>query len=184
MRFLASRARVLMPELGAGGLAGWLVALSLLLTWWSAPVPAQTSPTGPIRAPADESAPATAVPTEDVENLRQRAAAFWAARVSLDPTKQWELLEPRGQGRVSAAEYGGAPRAVKYLAYQVEEANVRGYFAKVKVRLIVQPVLPTAPHRRVAPSAVLIEDSWVRVRGTWYRVLEQEDGRNQATAQQ
>ena len=69
------------------------------------------------------------------------------------------------------------PRAVKYLGYQVEGASVRGYFAKVKVRLIVQPVLPSAPNRAVAPSAVVIDDTWVRIGGTWYRSLEQEDGR-------
>jgi hypothetical protein len=125
-------------------------------------------------APTTATGPALGSP-RDVENLRSRAAAFWAARMTVDATKQWELLEPRGRGRLAPAEYGGVPRAVKYLAYQVEEANVIGYFATVKIRLIVQPVLPIASQKAVAPSAVVIEDKWVRIQGTWYRALEQED---------
>ncbi len=113
--------------------------------------------------------------TEDVANLRARAAAFWAARTTVDAAKQWELLEPRGRARLAVAEYGGVPRAVKYLAYQVEEASVIGYFATVKIRLIVQPVLPTSSQKSVPPSAVVIDDKWVRIQGTWYRALEQED---------
>ena len=85
---------------------------------------------------------------------------------------------------MAPAEYGGVPRAVKYLAYQVEDANVRGYFGTVKVRLIVQPVLPTAPTRRIAPAAVVVDDAWVKIQGTWYRSLEQEEGRRPVEAQQ
>jgi hypothetical protein len=129
----------------------------------------------PPTAPPPASAPGATA--EDVDSLRERAATFWAARIALDSAKQWELLEPRGRGRMSAEEYGGVPRAVKYLGYQVEGASVHGYFAKVKVRLIVQPVLPTAPRRQVAPAAVIVEDTWVRIRGTWYRSMEQEEGR-------
>ena len=75
------------------------------------------------------------------------------------------------------------PRVVKYLGYQVEGASVRGYFAKVKVRLIVQPVLPTAPHRQVAPAAVVVDDTWVRIGGVWYRAMEQDEGRGPAESQ-
>jgi hypothetical protein len=85
---------------------------------------------------------------------------------------------------MAAAEYGGVQRAVKYLAYQVEDANVRGYFGTVKVRLIVQPVLPNAPQKRVAPTAVVVEDAWIKVRGVWYRSLEQEEGRRATETQQ
>lgn len=178
MNSAAPHVRLIVRLLGAA----WFLALPLPA--WPAAAVAQTSPTAPTNAPTAAFPGAPAATIGDVERLRERAAAFWAARVAHDPTKQWELLEPRGQGRVTAAEYGGVVRAVKYLAYQVEDANVHGYFAKVKVRLIVQPVLPSAPQRRVAPAAVVIEDSWVRVRGTWYRTLEQEDGRNPVGAQQ
>ena len=49
-------------------------------------------------------------------------AAFWAARVAGDPKAQWELLEPRGRGRMTPLEYVPGPGAMKYLAYQVETA--------------------------------------------------------------
>lgn len=140
--------------------------------------------------PASEPAAAVTTPpaapvvtAAEIQTLRERTAAFWAARVANDQVKQWELLEPRGQGRVTALEYAGVPRAVKYIAYQVEDATVRGYFATVKVRLIVQPTLPTANQRQVPPAAVVIDDKWVRVRGTWYRSLEQEEGGTQTEAQ-
>jgi hypothetical protein len=81
-------------------------------------------------------------------------------------------------------EYAGAPRAVKYLAYQVEDASINGHFATVKVRLIVQPMLPAAPQRQVAPAVVVVNDTWVRIRGTWYRALEQEEAPGPAGTQQ
>lgn len=111
---------------------------------------------------------------EGVEQLRGRAAAFWAARVAGDTNGQWELLEPRGRGRLTAGEYAAGRGAVKYIAYQVEDATVNGYFASVKVRLLVQPILPTAQPNKIGPSGTVVADRWVRVGGTWYRSLEQE----------
>ena len=124
--------------------------------------------------PAAPTVPATDRAGDDVEGLRQRAATFWAARVAGDTKGQWELLEPRGRGRLTAGEYASARGAVKYIAYQVEDATVDGYFASVKVRLLVQPILPTAQLRKVHPTGSLVPDRWVRVGGTWYRSLEQE----------
>jgi len=140
--------------------------------------------TPPVDAPSAPavSAPPGATPAE-VEALRQRTASFWAARLAGDATKQWELLEPRGRGRMTAVDYAGAPRNVKYLAYQVEDANIQGYFAWVRVRLIVQPVLPSSPQRQIPPAAIVFNDSWVRIRGTWYRSLDQEETSGQTEAQ-
>jgi len=168
-------------------------ALLLTVPFWSGCAQTKAASTksgGEAATVAKPSVPAAPAPpspemlARDAEVLRERAAEFWKARVALDATKQWELLEPRGRGRMAPAEYGGVQRAVKYLAYQVEDANVRGYFGTVKIRLIVQPVLPSAPTRRIAPAAVVIDDSWVKIQGTWYRALEQEDGRRPTEAQQ
>lgn len=115
-----------------------------------------------------------AVAASDVERLRERAAAFWAARVAGDPNAQWELLEPRGRGRLTPLEYVPGPGALKYLAYQVENATVDGYFADVSVRILVQPILPAARKTKIGPSGMLVKDRWVRIGGTWYRSLEQE----------
>jgi hypothetical protein len=84
---------------------------------------------------------------------------------------------------MTALEYAGPVRGVKYLAYQVEDATIDRYFAKVKVRLLVQPILPAAPQRQLPAAAVVVDDTWIRVRGTWYRALEQEDGRPSAGPQ-
>ena len=128
---------------------------------------------GPQRAASPPPASAAAS-ASDVERLRERAAAFWAARVAGDPNAQWEFLEPRGRGRMTPLEYVPGPGALKYLAYQVEDATVDGYFADVSVRILVQPILPTARKAKIGPSGVVVKDRWVRIGGTWYRSLEQE----------
>jgi hypothetical protein len=115
-----------------------------------------------------------AVAAAEVERVRERAAAFWAARVAGDPNAQWELLEPRGRGRLTPLEYVPGPGAMKYLAYQVENATVSGYFADVSVRLLVQPILPPTRKTKIGPSSTLVQDRWVRIGGTWYRSLEQQ----------
>jgi hypothetical protein len=119
-------------------------------------------------------APTPGAPAEEIETLRQRAAAFWAARIAGNSTAQWDLLEPRGKGRLTPSEYAPTEGPAKYLAYQVEEALVSGSFATVKVRLLVQPILPVTSPRKIPPAAVLLEDRWVRIGGVWYRSLEQE----------
>src|SRR5262249_37836739 len=91
--------------------------------------------------------PASTASEPDVQSLGERAAAFWAARVAGDFVAQWELLEPRGRGRMTPFEYATPFGAVKYLAYQIEDVTVDGYFASVNVRAITQAVLPTAGRR-------------------------------------
>jgi len=109
----------------------------------------------------------------DVLALRERAAAFWAARVAGDAQGQWQLLEPRGKGRLTAQEYGSELGGGRYLAYQVEGATVNGFFATVKVRVLVQQILPPSNARRsVPPQAAVLDDGWIRVGGVWYRRLD------------
>lgn len=108
----------------------------------------------------------------DVQALRERASAFWAARMAGDYTGQWELLEPRGRGRLTPQEYAAGRGSVVYVAYQVEDATVNGYFATVKVRILVQPIIPSG--RRVPVQAAVVDDKWIRVGGAWYRRLDDE----------
>lgn len=121
---------------------------------------------------------APVVSEAEVQVLRERAAAFWAARVAGDLETQWQLLEPRWKGRMTAAEYGSDLTGGRYLAYQVEGATVNGYFATVKVRLLVQQILPlsTAGRTRISPQATVVDDGWIRIGGVWYRRLV-NDGR-------
>jgi hypothetical protein len=115
--------------------------------------------------------PAAAKPEEQAQALRERAAEYWAARMEGDDKTQWELLEPRGKGRVTAQEYAAGRSGVRYLGYQIEDAAIDGYFAIVKVRLLFQPILPRMTS--VPVQTVLMDDQWVRVAGTWYRQLDE-----------
>jgi hypothetical protein len=150
-----------------------LVALGGLASWSAV----GSVPPALAQGPGTVVASTPARGAEDVEVLRQRAAAFWAARIEGDVKAQWELLEPRGRGRMVPADLAPARGAVKYLAYQVEDATVNGYFATVAVRLLVQTILPTASQqpRKVVPSTSVVKESWVRIGGVWYRSLEQAE---------
>jgi len=114
--------------------------------------------------------PAPVVSDAEVQTLRERAAAYWAARMAGDDERQWELLEPRGRGRVTAKEYAIERSGLRYLGYQVEDAAVKGYFAIVKVRLLFQPT--TAKLANIPVQTVLMDDRWIRVGGSWYRQLD------------
>jgi hypothetical protein len=150
----------------------------IAMSAWGAVAIAQSVAPGASGSANVPSAVASTVPATDIEVLRQRAAAFWAARVAGDASKQWELLEPRGRGRMTPDEYR-AKDPGKYLAYQVEDAKVDGYFAKVKVRVIIMPVRPPAvsgPPIAVVPVANVVDDVWVRINGTWFHSLEPDGG--------
>jgi len=138
-----------------------------------------SSPTGgptSVPAAADGTRTVSTAPlaTGDAQILRERAAAFWLARFAGNSQGQWELLEPRGRGRLTAQEYAPAiDGSGRYLAYEVGDATVNGYFATVKVRVLFQPILPSG--HRIAPSAVVIDDRWVKIGGVWYRTMD-DDG--------
>ena len=155
-------------------LAVGLVALEAL--GWAATAPGQgvSASSAPVASEAE------------VQVLRERAAAFWAARVSGDPETQWQLLEPRWKGRMTAAEYGSDLTGGRYLAYQVEGATVKGYFATVKVRLLVQQILPLSSvgRTRISPQATLVDDGWIRIGGVWYRRLVDDNRVPSETSQQ
>ena len=146
-------------------LAVGLVALGVVGCAASVPGPGVSASSAPMASEVE------------VLALRERAAAFWAARVAGDVETQWQLLEPRWKGRMTAAEYGSDLTGARYLGYQVEDATVDGFFATVKVRVLFQPILPpSAPSRVVAPIASVVADGWVRVGGLWYHSLEEGGG--------
>ena len=116
------------------------------------------------------STPAAVAPGGQVETLRERAAMYWAARMEGDDKTQWDLLEPRGRGRVTPQEYAAERKGVQYLGYQVEDATIAGYFAIVKVRVLFQPILPRMTS--VSVQTVLLDDQWIRVGGAWYRQMD------------
>lgn len=109
----------------------------------------------------------------DIQALRERAQAYWAARVAKDLRAQYAMLEPRARAHVDADGYG-RERIVEYLAALVEDVKVAGSFGRVSVRLLVRVVHPLLPRPETRSS--LGEDHWVRIRGVWYRSLEAERG--------
>lgn len=153
-------------------MAAMQATLVVALTW-AADGRAQSAPPAP---------PEPVASSDSVETLRARTAAFWAARVAGDRKGQWELLEPRGRARLTPLEYAPDSGVIRYLGYEVEDATVNGYFATVKVRLLFQPILPTAGRRLPAKTAV-VSDQWIRIGGVWYRNLE-ETGQGRSQGQQ
>lgn len=122
-------------------------------------------------APKESASPSQVIaPERQVQILRERAAAFWAARMEDDEKGQWELLEPRGKGRLTPQEYASERQGVRYLGYKIEDATIAGYFATVKVRVLFQPLLQRVS---VPVQTVVLEDRWIRVAGAWYR--QQDD---------
>jgi len=144
---------------GVAVFAAWLVAVGAAAC--ATPVSQETA-----------AAPATpAVSEGQAQTLRERAAAYWAARMQGDDNTQWELLEPRGRGRITAQEYAAGRQGVRYLGYQIEDAAIDGYFAIVKVRLLFQPILQRSSG--IPVQTLLMDDQWIRVAGTWYRQLDE-----------
>ena len=128
---------------------------------------------GGVAAAEEKAVPAPSA-EDEIMVLKERAAAFWQARIKRDFRAQWELLEPRIKGRVSADEFMVGRGGVQYLGYQVEDATVTGAFATVKVRVLAQPAAAILGGRRVTPQAALLDDPWIRVGGVWYRRLESD----------
>jgi hypothetical protein len=146
-----------------------VVGLVLLeVAGWVASVPGR----------GEAASPAPVASEAEVLALRERAAAFWAARVSGDFDAQWQFLEPRWRGRMTAAEYGSDLTGGRWLAYRVEGATISGYFATVKVRVLVQQNLPpsAAGRSRLSPQATVVDDGWIRIGGVWFRRLDSGEG--------
>jgi hypothetical protein len=109
---------------------------------------------------------------EETLTLRQRAADYWAARVSRDYRVQWELSEPRLKGRITPEEYARGKGAIQYLGYEVGDAKIDGSFATVQVKVIARVSLPRSQAKPVIRSAT-VGDAWIKVEGVWYRRTDQ-----------
>jgi hypothetical protein len=131
------------------------------------PVHAQSTPKA-AGAPAAES----------LEPLKERVLTYWQARVQRNYRAEYDLLEPRARALLDPEQYGQG-RTVQYLAVQIEDAERRGNFARIGVRLLVRvqipPIFPRSPGIDSDQSTVL-QDYWVRIGGTWYRSLEANAG--------
>jgi hypothetical protein len=118
-------------------------------------------------------APGTLAGQDDTVALRQRAAEYWAARVAKDYRTQWELSEPRLKGRITADEYAAGRGAIQYLGYDVGDADIKGSFASVQVKVIARITLPESKSKPVVKTQT-VPDAWIKVEGVWYRRADQE----------
>jgi hypothetical protein len=152
-----------MRRAGRAVLAAGLVGLGVV--GWVTSAPGQGGAASSV-PPASEEAEALA--------LGERAAAFWAARVAGDVDAQWQFLEPRWKGRMTAAEYGSDLTGGRWLAYRVEGATVKGLFATVKMRVMVTQVTQQVAtgQTRPKPQVAVFDDAWIRIGGVWYRRLD------------
>lgn len=118
-------------------------------------------------------APRTPAGQDDTLALRQRTAEYWAARVARDYRTQWELSEPRLKGRITSEEYAAGRGAIQYLGYDVGDADIKGSFASVQVKVIARITLPGSQAKPVVKTQT-VPDAWVKVEGVWYRRADQE----------
>jgi hypothetical protein len=150
--------------------AAWLVGLAIvMLTIGGGMGVALAQGTAPSPATATQPGP------EETLALRQRAAEYWAARVARDYKTQWELSEPRLKGRITPEEYGAGRGAIQYLGYDVGEADIKGSFASVQVKVIARITLPKSKAKPVLKTAT-VPDAWIKVEGIWYRRADQPEG--------
>jgi hypothetical protein len=100
-------------------------------------------------------------PTRDAaQQLRERAQAYWEARIARSPRVHEFYAPPRS----AAVSEGGN---VQFTAFEIEGVEVRGDDATVEVRVQAHVALPT----RVggATHAAHVHEAWHRVGGAWYK---------------
>jgi hypothetical protein len=112
---------------------------------------------------------------EDAQALRQRAAEYWEARMKRDYCLQLKLSELRLQGRLTCEEYARGKGAIQYLGYDVGDAEIKGSFANVQVKVIARITLPGSQAKPVVKTAT-VPDAWIKVEGVWYRRADQGEG--------
>jgi len=153
------------PHLGALGVA----FMSLLVLGCAGrPVPHPVAETAGVEQavrPGDE----------EPQEVRQRAAEYWDARVKRDYCRQLKLSEPRLQGRVTCEEYARGKGAIEYLGYDVGDADIKGSFARVQVKVVARITLPGSRANPVVKTAT-VPDAWIKVESVWYRRVDQGEG--------
>ena len=102
---------------------------------------------------------------EGVRILRERATAYWQARVARSE-RVLDFYAPPKEGRPNARARVSEGGAVRFIAFEIEGVEVRGDEADVRLR--VEASVPMARHSRAARTASFSE-TWERVDGVWYK---------------
>lgn len=105
-------------------------------------------------------------PLTEEEAVRQRAQAYWDARVKMDVERFYALESPEFRKHVSLAVYAkNYSGEIMYRAAKVGKVDIEGDEAKVEVHL---RFVFFAGARGGMASRLM--DRWQRVEGQWYHV--------------
>ncbi len=111
------------------------------------------------------------------EALRQRAQAFWEARVKEDYAGQYAVLEPKVKRTMTVADYIKGQGPLQYLEARIGEVKVEA--AKGLVQVWVRARIKLSAGSRKLPDISKqeheVKEKWVRRHGEWYRLHPQEE---------
>ena len=109
-------------------------------------------------------------PKSDADLLRERAQAYWQARMKDDMVTAYSFEAPVWQKRFSLNEYvRNVGTAVKFTAADVSEVKVNGDLADIYVEVQGRYLLPgwdTTPLKKT------MLDDWQKIDGQWVHVLD------------
>jgi hypothetical protein len=103
--------------------------------------------------------------------LKERARAFWEARVSENYAAQHSFLEPKLQRSMTVTDFIKQQGPIQYLEARVDGVKVEEARGFVTVRILYQLRLL----QRSAPvkQETVFQEEWVRRGGEWYRLYRQ-----------
>lgn len=103
--------------------------------------------------------------------LKERAQAFWEAKVKEDYAAQYSFFEPKVRRKMSLTDYIKRQGPVQYLEARVNGVKVEEARGFVTVRILFQLKLP--PKRNLVKQEKVFQEEWVRRGGEWYRLYPQ-----------
>lgn len=103
--------------------------------------------------------------------LKERAQAFWEAKVKEDYAAQYRFLEPKVRRKMSLTDYIKRQGPVQYLEAHVNGVQVEEARGLVTVRILFQLKLP--PKKTPVQQEKVFQEEWVRRGGEWYRLYPQ-----------
>jgi len=106
----------------------------------------------------------------DAEVLRERAQAYWQARLMDDMPKAYTFEQPGLRGRWSVLEYvRNVSLGIKATAADVTEVRIDGDMADVYVDVQGRQMIPGWD--KIVMRTTLVDD-WQKIDGQWYHVID------------
>ncbi|PWB80189.1 MAG: hypothetical protein C3F08_05010 [Candidatus Methylomirabilota bacterium] len=110
----------------------------------------------------------TARPVDREARLRERAAAYWEARVAGDLITAYQLHEPNFRKKVTLTAFAQGRGVSTVFDYEITAVRIEGDkgFVTTKVNYTITHPMLAKP---VEPRWRDIEEQWRWVNGEWYR---------------